>query len=61
MDEEGESKSGQAYQVIGYLVHFTGDDEDGPVSDAELIRALDYFAASEQYDDEFLPWPRSDR
>jgi hypothetical protein len=47
-----QSMVGQAYQVIGVLQF------DNKVDRAEVTRALDYFAGGE-YDDEFLPWPKS--
>ena len=51
MDEEGEMKSAQAYQVIGILVM-----EAGLFEHPEAIRALDYFSETGKYDDDFLPW-----
>jgi hypothetical protein len=48
--EELENKVGQAYQVIGNILHITGI-----FSHSEGQRALDYFS-SEEYDDDFR-WP----
>lgn len=42
----------QAYQVIGALIM-----PDTKPSEAEEIRALDYFSNAE-YDENFLPWPQ---
>lgn len=47
------NKIADAYQVIG---HITMVNE--PVSEAEQIRALDYFSDPDSYDEDFLPWPR---
>jgi hypothetical protein len=51
--EQLQFKVGQAYQVIGYLLHLAGvfDQPEGQ-------RALDYFSLDDSYDDDFLPWPR---
>ncbi|AWC24965.1 hypothetical protein CO731_04458 [Aminobacter sp. MSH1] len=49
--EELEAKSGQAYQVIGWLL-----SECGLFETAEGQRALDYFS-EDAFDDDFLPWP----
>jgi len=51
--EELENKVGQAYQVIGNILHITG-----LFSHAEGQRAMDYFS-SEEYDDDFQ-WPSVD-
>lgn len=51
--ENLEAKSGQAYQVIGWLL-----SECGMFETAEGQRALDYFSNEGHYDDDFLPWPR---
>ncbi len=56
MDDEGEGKSAQAYQVIGNLLHKLGD---GWFDSDEGIRALDYFSDTKKFDEDFLPWPRS--
>ena len=45
--DELESKSAQAYQVIGAL---------GDIDDDEVIRALDYFSDTNKYDEDFLPF-----
>jgi hypothetical protein len=50
--EDLETKSGQAYQVIGNLL-----SECGLFESPEGQRALDYFS-QDGYDDDFLPWPR---
>ena len=55
MDDEGEGKSAQAYQVLGFLM-LTKKGKNA--SDAEQIRALDYFADSAKFDEDFLPWPK---
>ncbi|BBD37530.1 hypothetical protein Amn_24100 [Aminobacter sp. Y103A] len=52
--EELEAMSGQAYQVIGWLL-----SECGLFETAEGQRVLDYFSEEGRYDDNFLPWPRS--
>ncbi|QKC90611.1 hypothetical protein EB230_21045 [Mesorhizobium sp. NZP2234] len=52
--EDLENKSGQAYQVIGALLWQCGLHET-----AEGTRALDYFS-QDAYDDDFLPWPKSE-
>jgi uncharacterized damage-inducible protein DinB len=49
--DEMEAKLGQAYQVIGAA---------RDASDEELARALDYFS-SDEYDAEFLPWPKEEK
>lgn len=48
--ENGETKSAQAYQVIGALASLASCFEH-----SEVIRALDYFA-SDRFDPEFLPF-----
>ena len=55
MDEQGQEKSAQAYQVIGTLLYML--DDGGSVSDDEQIRALDYFSDDGKFDEDFLPWP----
>lgn len=54
--EELEAKSGQAYQVIGWLL-----SECGLFETAEGQRALDYLSNEQRYDDDFLPWPMAAR
>jgi hypothetical protein len=56
MDDDGQAKSAQAYQVIGFLCL---SPPELPVSDDEQIRAMDYFLDTETYDEDFLPWPRT--
>lgn len=51
--EELEAKSGQAYQVIGWLL-----SECGMFEAPEGQRVLDYFSNEGHFDDDFLPWPR---
>lgn len=49
--EQLEEKIAQAYQVIGHLLDLSGFDG------GEGERALDYFSGDE-FDPDFLPWPR---
>ena len=56
MDDEGESKSAQAYQVLGQLLLAPEAD----INDEETERALNYFSDSGRYSEDFLPWPRVD-
>ncbi|MER8913742.1 hypothetical protein NKI32_07870 [Mesorhizobium sp. M0761] len=51
--EDLETKSGQAYQIIGNLLWRCGLHES-----EEGTRALDYFS-QDGFDDDFLPWPRA--
>lgn len=53
MDDEGNNKAYQAYQVIGWLLH-----ELSLFETIEGQRALDYFSDEDRYEDDFLPWPR---
>lgn len=53
-DDPRDLKIADAYQVIGNLLSACGTFETD-----EGQRALDYFGISEEYDPEFLPWPRT--
>mgnify|MGYP003627271460 CR=1 FL=1 len=55
MDDEGEEKSAQAYQVIGRLTLYGIQG----VSQKEEVRALNYFSDTLLFDRDFLPWPKS--
>lgn len=58
--EQMQEKSGQAYQVLGYLDEVCGENPDTPKPpSAEWIRALDYFCDPDAFDENFLPWPKS--
>lgn len=50
--EDLETKSAQAYQVIGNLLWQCAQHDTD-----EGTRALDYFSQDE-FDEDFLPWPR---
>lgn len=47
-------KTCQAYQVIGCLGLL--DEEDGPLNEKEVVRAMDYFADDKLFSEEFLPF-----
>ena len=55
--EDGGIKSCQAYVVIGNLASVIAGDALEP-TDAEWQRVLDYFANSDEVDEEFPRWPR---
>lgn len=55
-DEELERVKAEAYQVIAALAM---KDTDEQFSDADIIRALDYFSGK-KIDGDILPWPRGD-
>ena len=53
--DNARSKITQAYQVMGVMQMHEGTII---MLGSEQKRVLDYFADTEAYDEEFLPWPR---
>jgi hypothetical protein len=56
---EGDKKSLQAYQVIGYMENCLLRNTNPSVAD--MTGALNYFSNAGLYMDDFLPWPKMDR
>lgn len=55
---QAKEKIAQAYQVIGVFAHMTsGDPPPVKITQDEMLRAQDYFAA-DHFEPDFLPWPR---